>query len=401
MKYRIIILAGIFGLFFSCEKETSPEQANKFMKLYGNYLMDEARDVEVLSDGGYAICGTDSTAEGGKRMVLILTDEYGNLRDGFPAYFTEDGLDAEANSMVVIRGGQGGFLLCGFVERPIEGTQATQKDIFLVKTSSTGSESWQQSYGSGEDEEVLHATERYSSGYMLAGYQVKNGKSDIMIMGVYEEGDSIELGLPPSSFAKNSAASYIITSGERYICVCTYDKFFNAGTDIRILVFDDDLAPLSENLTGNFDEFGMCALEDGPESFLVLGNRINTSGFSEMVVYLFETNGLIPGNSFPVATISEANTDLIGKRFVKTADGRYAIIGTRKVAGSSEIILQFLAPSESDFEVAERVLYGATGIQTGADIALPSNEGLVLLGTNGYEENSMISLIKTNDAGGL
>ena len=79
MKHRIIIIIGLIVLLFSCEKEISPEQADKFIKFYGNYLIDEARDIEVLDNGGYAICGIDSLPDLGKRMVLVVTDEYGNF----------------------------------------------------------------------------------------------------------------------------------------------------------------------------------------------------------------------------------------------------------------------------------------------------------------------------------
>ena len=63
MKYRIFLIVTIFGSLVSCEKEISTSQADKFLKNYGNYLSGEARDVDVLDDGGFAICGTDSTAE--------------------------------------------------------------------------------------------------------------------------------------------------------------------------------------------------------------------------------------------------------------------------------------------------------------------------------------------------
>ena len=83
MKYKIFIIAGLVGLLFSCEREMSPEQADKFIKYYGNFLMDEARDVEILDGGGYAICGIGSQDNQGTRMVLVVTDKYGNLKAGF------------------------------------------------------------------------------------------------------------------------------------------------------------------------------------------------------------------------------------------------------------------------------------------------------------------------------
>jgi hypothetical protein len=399
MKYRIILIVTLLGALLSCEKEISTSQADKFLKNYGNYLSGEGSDVDVLSDGGYAICGTDSTADDGKRMVLIVTDSYGNMQSGFPKYFTKDGLESGANAVEAIKGGQGGYMLFGYVESLIEGTLDTQKDMFVVKVSTSGDELWQRTYGSIEDEVILHATQRISSGYMLAGYQVKDGNSDILVMGIEEEGDSIPLGLNyHNPYAENSAASYILNHGDSYLCVCTYDKLGEPGTDLLILNINEDMDVFPEILTDALDEVGMCAIEDNPDRFLILGNRMNVSGRMEMVIYLIETEGFNIIKSLQLATISQSNTDLTGRRFVKTEDGRYAILGTRRISGSSEIFLQFLT---SDYLVSGNVAFGASGTQTGADIEISEDGGMVLLGTNGYKKHSMISLIKTSDTGDL
>lgn len=402
MKYRIILLAGLIGLIFSCEREMSPEQAEKFIKYYGNYLMDEARDVEILDDGGYAICGIDSVADLGKRMVLIITDKYGNPISGFPKYYTEEGLESGANTLVIIRGGQGGFLLAGYIERPVVGELAsdkTQKDMFLVKVSSTGEVGWKKSFGSEEDEVILHATHRLKSGFLLAGYQVTNGNSDILIKGVDEQGvlDPLDLNYN-NPYAKNGSANFLLNTGEQYLCVCTYDKIGKEGTDILVLNFDDELSPIDKNLTDDSNEYGTCIIEDGLDSYLVLGNRMSELGNIEIVVHRIETSGLLITRSVLLATISEGNMDMIGERFVKTADGRYAIVGTRRSSGTTDIFLQFLT---SEYMTSGRIIYGASGNQSGADIDLPDDGGIVILGTTSFEDNSMISLIKTSDTGDL
>ncbi|MCK5066415.1 MAG: hypothetical protein KAR16_03205 [Bacteroidales bacterium] len=398
MRYAIII-ALLAGLLSSCERDISPVQAEKFVKFYGSYLMDDAGEVEVLDNGGYAICGTVTTSESGRKMVLILTDKYGNMQSGFPRYYAEEGLEAGANSMVVLEGGTGGFLLSGFVERPVAGSQTVQKDIFVVRTSASGEELWQRSYGSRENEQILHSIEMIGPGFMLAGYQVKNGRSDILIMGVTEEGDSIRLGLNYNNpYAENATATYLINTGKDYMCVCTFDKTNDKGTDILILSFDNELSPLEKNLSGELDEFGRCIIEEAGNRYLVLGNRIGSSGNTEMVVHSVEKDGLFITNTELVATISESNADLIGKRMIETMDGRYAIVGTREVGGNSNIFLQFLS---SGYTVEEQVSYGASGVQSGTDIDNVDDGGIVLLGTNSFGENSIISLIKTSETGDL
>lgn len=398
MRYTILITL-LAACLFSCEKEPSPEQAETFVKFFGSYMMDEAGEVVALSNGGYALCGTINTPGTGRRMALIVTDPYGNPQSGFPRYYSEEGLEAGANSLLVLEGGSGGFLLSGFVERPLGGPQNMQKDIFLVRTSASGEEVWKKSYGSTEDEQVLHSVERIGSGFMLAGYQVKNGRSDILVMGVTEAGDSIRLGLNYNNpFAENATANYLINNGKDYLCVCTFDKTNGEGTDILVLSFDDELSPLDKNLSGEFDELGSCLVEQSPNHFLVLGNRLNTSGRMEMVLYAIEKDGLFITNAEELATISENNADLTGKRMIKTADGRYAIVGTRVEGGKGQIILQFLA---SDFAVQEQASFGASGVQAGSDIDAGSDRRIVLLGINNFGENSVISLIKTSETGDL
>lgn len=402
-----MVITVLFGFLASCEKEISSNQEEKFMKFYGNYLIDQASDVAVLDNGGYAICGTDSTAEFGKRMVLIVTDSYGNIQSGFPRYFTKqdpgsgNSLQSGANAIEAVNGGRGGYMLFGYVESEIPDSTGTQKDAFVVKVSTSGEEFWQETYGSSEDEVILHATQRFSSGYMLAGYQVKDGKSDLLVFGIEEEGALIDIpfNYTPNN-AEHSAANYLLSYRDRYLLVCTYDKVGDDGTDLLILTFDDELSPLrGEDLTGDVDEFGMCAIEDGTDRFLVLGNRHNTaSGRKEIVIYQIETEGPYIRKSFLRATISQSNTDLTAKRFVKTDDGRYAIVGSRTAYGFSDIFLQFLSP---DYAVTGSVVFGSSGAQSGADVEIADDGGIVVLGTNEADGNSMISLIKTSDTGDL
>ncbi len=396
MKYCFILFL-LAGVLLSCEKEMSSVQADSFIKFYGNYLMDQAGEVEVLGNGGYAICGTETSESLGKRMILIVTDEYGNVESGFPRYYVEEGLETGGSSLIALQDGSGGYILSGFVERPVTGSDQVQKDIFVVRTTPRGDTSWQRTYGSLEDEQVLHSIEMISSGYMLAGYQVKNGKSDLMVMGLTEEGDSLRLGLNYNNpYAENSSATYLLNAGNMYLCACTYDKVNGEGTGIQVLTFDNALSPLAKNLSGEFNEYGMCILDEGNGHFLVLGNRESGAGEMQTVLYGIETNGLLITNTSLNATISEQNADIIGERVIETASGNLAITGTRSVAGTSEIFLQFVSNS---YHVEELVSYGASGAQIGKDIELARDGGFVMLGTNSLGGSSIISLMKTSTSG--
>jgi hypothetical protein len=395
MKYGLILIL-FSALCISCEQEISDEQADSFIKYYGSSMMDMAGDVEVLGSGGYAICGTETSETMGKRMVLIVTDEFGNVQGGFPKYYVEEGLATGGSSLIALQGGSGGFILSGFVERPVEGSQEVQKDIFIVRTSSSGAVSWQRSYGSHEDEQVLHSVVGIQSGYMLAGYKMENGNSDIMVMGVTEEGDSVRLGLNYNNpYAENSMANFLLNAGDKYLCVCTFDKVNGDGTGIQILTFDDELSPLARKLSREFNEFGMCLLDEGEGNFLVLGNREGSGGI-ELVLYGIETEGLLITNSSVYATISAPNTDLIGERIIETSSQGLVVAGSRRIGDYSDILLQFIS---SSYQPEDGISFGASGSQTGKDIELADDGGFVVLGTNANGSNSVISLMKTGASG--
>ena len=397
-KYSFFwILLAVFVV--SCEREISSEQSDSFVKFYGNYLMDEAGDVEVLANGGYAICGTETSGSGDKRMVLIITDPFGNVRNGFPKYYTEEGLDAGGTSLIALEGGSDGFFISGYVEKPVPGSQDVQKDIFLVRTSASGDTTWQRSYGSAKDEYILHAIKKIGSGYLLAGYRGVEGATDLMVMGVTEEGDSIKLGLNYNNpYARSSAANYLLNTGDMYLCACTFDQVNGEGTAIQILTFDDELSPLAKNLSGEYDEQGMCILEERDGAFLVLGNRLNTSGGSDMVLYGIETDGLLITGSSLLTTISDDQAVLSGRKVIESSSGKLVILGTREVNSNPEILMQFVSASH---QAEELLTFGAAGAQTGTDIEISRDGGYVLLGTNSDGVNGMISLLKTNAAGDI
>lgn len=397
MKYISLIAIVLAGFFlFSCEQEATVSQADSFLKMYGAKGADNGKGLVVLGDGGYAICGTGTDPTGqGSKMMLIKTDQYGNVREGFPKFYPEGNQNAGANAIVAKDGGNRGFLLSGYIE-----DESGDRDIYIVKTSADGDVSWSKSYGSSEDEEALHAAEGIDYEFILAGYQEKGGEKDIMIMLVDQNGDSINLSLfytkPEDS--KDAAVNFILNDGDHYMCVATYNKFVGEGTDILVLNFDDELSPNDKVLEGAYDEFGKCIIKQGENEFLVLGNSDNTqSGNSEILLYQVEAEGLLIKNDRLLATISEDDVDLEAERLVKMEDGRHAIIGTRDLGGDPDIMVQFLSDLKEDL----RKTYGSGGSQQGADIAMTENGGLVFIGDNGFEGNSMVSLIKTNKTGDL
>lgn len=390
-----IYMAAMFFLF-SCEVGISEEQSDTFIKFYGNYLLDSGSDVVKTDEGGYAVAGTTSIPDSVTAMVLMKTDEYGNLLRRFPRYYT-DGRDCGTRYLLKL---DDGFLLCGYVMADGIGGRF-QEDICLIRTTIDGSVVWRKTFGGNGDENVNHVVEGNSDGFVIAGYRELDNEKDYWIFSISGDGDFIR-EVPPQPIPDNSddmANCLVNVQGMGYLCACTYNDDTHKGTNVLMLAINNDLnTPYNISLGTDGNDYGKALIKGETNTYYVLGNTRNeSSGKMEIFVYSLEMDGLRFINFSEFATIRSDSEDLTGERFVMTAPGSFAIIGSSGYDNNYDILLQFVEQGIP----SGRFYFGETGNQTGAGILVSDDGGLVFVGTNTYEGNSMISLVKTNINGEL
>jgi hypothetical protein len=395
-KNLLYILALMF--LGSCELEISENQASTFIKFYGNYLLDGGKDVVSTGQGGYAIAGTSAIPDSVSVMSLYLTDHFGNLLGGFPKYYS-NGKNCGANSILKL---DNGYLLCGYVLEPA-GAGEFQEDIFIVRTNELGRLLWSKSYGGDENENAYHAIRGNTGGFVIAGYKEFNEEKDYWIFSIDEDGEMIrEVPSQPIPDTDDDMAEFLINlPGLGYLCVCTYDEDTYDGTNVFILSLNNDLdSPYNLSLGTDFDDFGKCIIKESETSYYVLGNTENeSSGKTEIKIYRIEMNGLRFTDDRVIATIRSVNEDLTGERLIKSRDGRLAVIGSSYANEDYNMFLQFLDPQSET--LLESVYIGEGGTQTGSNIMRAEDDGLIIVGTNAFEGNSMVSLVKTDHNGKL
>ena len=77
----------------------------------------------------------------------------------------------------------------------------------------------------------------------------------------------------------------------------------------------------------------------------------------------------------------------------------YAIVGTRTETGNDDIILLH---SDAEGNEVSRRIFGDDGFQQGMSLELTGFDGgLILVGNNGSEDQSMMALVKTDASGNL
>jgi len=397
VKYILVSLTIV--LLYSCSDGLSDFQKKSFIKFYGSYQLDIGRDVQVLETGGYAITGS-MVPDSISNMFLIITDEYGNQTVNSPNYYGGL-LQSSGSSLLVL---DDGFLLAGQIVDTL-GDGTLQSDAFIVRTDAAGEEIWSKRLGGDGNETVYHVVKRSTGGYVLAGKREVNNQDDLWIVMVdvedvvldVDEDVIISSEFIGSNGATDDEARFIHSTGNGYLVACTYDDGAFDGKDFMIVYINEDGNLFDTKAMGtDYDDFARSIIVyDG--AYLIMGNSNNSStGNSEIALYTFSLEGNLIKNQQELKTISETGTDLIGEGCSVSSNGNIAVVGSREVNENKDILLQFIG--EGGIK-GESEIFGQLGSQSANAIKRTLDGGLILVGSNGLEGNSVISLIKTNAQG--
>ena len=175
-----------------------------------------AHDLAIAPDGGLIIAGTSSSDDGASDALVIRTDSEGALlwSRSFGGSYND-----EARSLVLTS--DGGFALAGFTWS----TGAGQSDFWLIKTSDSGEQQWERTYG-GVFRDSAHSLVRTADdGFALAGWSESfRGGGRFWVVKTDSEGL-----LQWSSSRQASAGSASEAAGARAIHQTSDDGFVVAG----------------------------------------------------------------------------------------------------------------------------------------------------------------------------
>ncbi len=254
------ILAGMTRSFGAGETDLYLVKTNTigdtmWNRTYGGQESDYARSVRLTADGGYIIAGyarlfgasfyefylvkTDSTGD------TLWTRTYGgsNHRLAYDVQQTTDG----------------GYIIAGC--NPILG--AIERDIFLVKTDSTGSLVWSRTYGGNELDMATSVQQTTDGGYILAGITESfgAGNRDIYVIKTDSQGDTLWTQTY-GGLDDEGGASILQTADGGYIIRGNTSSFGAVRSDLYLVRTDYQGDTLWTLVYGGTDREVSCSIQN-------------------------------------------------------------------------------------------------------------------------------------------
>ena len=397
LKYILIFL---LSCFVACNNyEIQPEQAEGFIKFFSNGLGEAGVDVKPTADGGYVAVGNSTDANTGlSDIYLVKTDLYGNEESWSPVIIGGD-MDDVATSLQVV---SDGFVILGYSNDAAAGNG--DYDMYLVKTDLQGNVQWETRTGDVGDDKGTSLEVLSGGGFVAAGTTSSYG---LGVVNAYvnkfdASGNLIRtnrlytVGLADKTIFE----THIIETASNYV-ICgsigTLDPersdIFCALLDKTSLIFNSSPIFFTEA-----NHYAKCIQEMPDGDLIVCGRSENNQDYSD--VYLMKLNSDLV--SVWEKTISEGggeSSDLSAGSLRIAPDNGLAIVGTRTETENDDL---FLLLTDADGNQTNFTLFGDDGYQRGSALETTSyDNGWIIVGTNGFEDNSMLTLLKTDGQGGL
>ncbi|NOY37433.1 MAG: hypothetical protein GXO83_07635 [Chlorobi bacterium] len=407
-KYIYILITTLF--FTACSKEKIlPGQADSFMKFFGNAFLDTGSDVKQTPDKGYIVVGTLVTVNEDeyrktpedRDIYIVKTDPYGNKiwdkQIGGP--FDDYGNAVQLTS-------DGGFIIAGTTfDTTSAGNQVS--NCLLVKISGDGTIQWNKSFGGIDNQEGNFVTITGSGDYLVAGNTTASrvagggfegnpaGEKDIFIMKVSTSGDS--LWSEAFGFAGDDVANCIREKSDGGLIILGTTDHSEAGQDKNNLIIistnSTGKGPVNKTFGGEGDDYGH-DLRVLPDGYLITGtyerNGVSNAYLAKLKTNIFDTPSF--EKYFGDATITSGNAV-----FVKQ-DGTIAICGSSGINGNRNILF---IKTDTSGELITMETYGGAGDQWASALDGTADGGFVIAGSNEFDGNALITLLKISGDGSL
>ncbi|MCK4352488.1 T9SS type A sorting domain-containing protein [candidate division WOR-3 bacterium] len=295
-----------------------------WMKTFGGDSADEGRCVKQTQDSGFIITGyTKSYGAGDKDIWLIKTKSSGDTSwtKTFGSNKPDEGWSVEQTT-------DGGFIVAGATHS----WGAKESDVVLIKTNSLGNDVWGEIFGGADDDEGRCVRQTADSGFIVVGYTKSYGSGDknVWLIKTKSSGDTSWTRIFGGGNPDEGMSVEQTTDGG--FIVAGYTESYGASDrNIWLIKTDNSGNPdWDETLGGEAPDEGMSVEQIADGGFIVAG-ATHSWGAKESDVVLIKTNSL--GNDVWGEIFGGVDDDE-GRCVRQTADGGFIIVGYTKSCGA-------------------------------------------------------------------
>ena len=303
---------------------------------YGGSDDDGAFSVIQTNDTEYALAGTTTSYGAGKTDAwLVKTDSSGTLQ-----WSQAFGGGAQDGVYSLIQTSDGGYALAGFTNS----SGAGGFDFWLVKTNSSGSMVWNQTYGGTGDEQVSSVIQTSDGGYALAGYTNSSGAGGFDFWLVKTDSSGNMLWNRTYGDSGDDEAECVIQTGDGYAVAGYTNSSGAGGLDFWLVKTDfSGTSQWSKTYGGTDDEAANAIVQNSDGGYALAGwtGSYGAGGYDFWSVKT-SSSGTMQWNQ----TYGGGGGDDEGFSLVKTSDGGYALAGVTGSYGAG-IYDGFLVKTDS------------------------------------------------------
>ncbi|MFW9995632.1 MAG: hypothetical protein ACFFD4_26575 [Candidatus Odinarchaeota archaeon] len=305
--------------------KTDSNGNEQWNKTFGGILEDAAVTVIETAAGGYLAAGwTESSGAGDRDMWLVKTDSSGNEQ-----WNKTFGGTRSDHTYSVIETAAGGYLAAGDTK-----SSGTGYDyMWLVKTDSSGNEQWNKTFGgTGVDINVAYSViETATGGYLLAGDTSSYGAglTDFWLVKTDNNGQT-EWSTTFGGTGWEEAKAVIETAAGGYLLAGSTDSFGAGDRDMWLVKTDSNgNEQWNKTFGGIFEDWASTVIESAAGGYLLAG--FTSFGALNKDVWLVKTDS--NGNEQWNTTFGGPDVD-IAYSVIETAGDGYLLAGSTKSFGA-------------------------------------------------------------------
>jgi predicted secreted protein len=346
---------------------TPPQTA--WTKTFGGSNTDFATSVRQTSDGGYIIAGrTESFGAGGWDVWLIKTDPTGNTT--WSKTFGGSDNDQAAS---VQQTTDGGYVIAGLTES----FGAGRWDVWLIKTDSSGTATWDKTFGGLVNEAASSVQQTSDGGYIIAGWT--SSWPDVWLIKTDSSGNAT-WSKTFGGLVNDEATSVQQTSDGGYVIAGLTESFGAGGWDVWLIKTDSSgNATWDKTFGGSNNDVATSVQQTSDGGYIIAGSTLSFGAGGEDV-WLIKTDS--SGDETWDKTFGGSDNDHAAS-VQQTSDGGYIIAGSTLSFGAGGDNVWLIKTDSSGTATWYKTL-GGSGTDFATSVRQTSDGGYIIAGLTSY-----------------